>query len=97
MEKARKVLQSLKKEKLLVNLKKCTFLQTKLVYLVFVFSEEGLKMDFEKVKAILDWKTTKCMFDVRSFHGLVISYRKCIQNGKIFMWGTMDSPIILCN
>jgi hypothetical protein len=67
----RKVLQWLRKDKLLRNSKKCTFLKEELVYLGFVISNEGLKMDPEKVKAILDWPTPKCTFDVRSFHGLV--------------------------
>jgi hypothetical protein len=45
-----------------------------------VISNEGLKMDSEKVKAILEWKTPKCTFDVISFHGLEIFYKKLIQN-----------------
>jgi hypothetical protein len=76
----RKVLQWFKEEKLLINLKKCTFLKEELVYLGFVISNEGLKMDLEKVKSILDWPTPKCTFDVRRFHGLEIFYRKFIQN-----------------
>jgi hypothetical protein len=35
-------------------------------------------MDPEKVKDILDWPTTKCTFDVRSFHGLTSLYKKFI-------------------
>jgi hypothetical protein len=54
LEHVRKMLQQLREEKLLINLKKCTFLKEKLVYLRFVISKEGLKMDFEKVKAILE-------------------------------------------
>jgi len=33
--------------------------KTKLVYLGFVISGEGLKMDQEKVKAIINWPTPK--------------------------------------
>ena len=44
----------MKQENLLINLKKCTFLQNELVYLGFLISKEGLNMDPEKVKAIMD-------------------------------------------
>jgi hypothetical protein len=80
LEHVRKVLQWLREEKLLINLKKCTFLKEELVYLGFVISKEGLKMDPEKVKAILEWPTPQCTFDVRSFHGLESFYRKFIKN-----------------
>ena len=54
LEHIRQVLQRLKEEKLLINLKKCSFMQEEIVYLRFVISANGLKMDLEKVKAILE-------------------------------------------
>lgn len=75
----RYVLDRLRKEKLLVNIKKCTFMQKELVYLGFVISQEGLKMDPEKVRAILDWPIPKNTFEVISFHGLT-SFYKFIKN-----------------
>ena len=51
----RQVLEVLQKEKLYVNLKKCSFLQTEVVFLGFIVSEEGLKPDPEKIQAIKDW------------------------------------------
>ena len=45
-----KVFDKLSEEKLLINLKKCSFVNKKDVYLGFVVSIEGLKMDLEKVK-----------------------------------------------
>ena len=50
----RSVLERLREEKLLINLKKCIFAKKELVYLGFVVTFEGLKMDLEKVKAILE-------------------------------------------
>ena len=43
------VLRILQKEKLLINMKKCSFMKKELVYLGFVVSE-GLKMDPERYK-----------------------------------------------
>ena len=51
----RSVLERLREEKLLINLKKCSFAKREIVYLGFFVSSEGLKMDPEKVKSILEW------------------------------------------
>eukprot|EP00253_Pinus_taeda_P025892 PITA_25892 len=61
----RKVLEKLQQNKLLINLKKCTFLQRELIYLGFVIAENELKMDPEKVTAIVNWQSPKNLFEVR--------------------------------
>jgi hypothetical protein len=43
-------------------------------------TQEGLKMDDHKVKAILDWEPLKSVLTLRSFFGLVSHYRKFIKN-----------------
>eukprot|EP00253_Pinus_taeda_P033766 PITA_33766 len=60
-----KVLEKLQQNKLLINLKKCTFLQRELIYLGFVIAENELKMDPEKVTTIINWLSPKNLFEVR--------------------------------
>ena len=51
-----------------------------LLFLSYVVSSEGIKVDEEKVKAIREWPTPKNMSDVRSFHGLTTFYRRFIKH-----------------
>eukprot|EP01018_Ginkgo_biloba_P031861 Gb_04125 [translate_table: standard] len=99
MQHLRQVMSTLRQEKLYVNLAKCSFGQIELKYLGFIVSSEGLKMDQEKVKAIVEWPVPRNATEVRSFYGLPSFYRKFVKNfsmitvpmtkcikGKAFQW-----------
>jgi hypothetical protein len=58
------VMKRLQQEKLLINLKKSSFMKKELIYLRFVISSNELKMDPEKVKEIRDWPSPKNIFEV---------------------------------
>jgi hypothetical protein len=47
---------------LLINLKKCSFMQTELIYLGFVISANELNMDPEKVEVIRELAIAKECF-----------------------------------
>jgi hypothetical protein len=55
-------------------------MKTQLTYLGFVISSNKLEMDLEKVREIKEWISLRNIFDLRSFHGLTIFYRKFIRN-----------------
>jgi hypothetical protein len=53
------VMKRLHQEKLLINMKKSSFMRTELIYLGFVIFANELKMDLEKVNAIKNWPSPK--------------------------------------
>ena len=62
-----------------------------LLFLRYVVSSEGIKVDEEKVKAIREWPTPKNASDVRNFHGLATFYRRFIKH-----FSSIVAPITEC-
>jgi hypothetical protein len=85
------VMKRLQQEKLLINLKKSSFMKTKLIYLGFVISANELRMDPDKVEVIKNWPSPRNVFEVRIFHGLASFYRKFIRNFSGISAAMMDT------
>jgi len=75
----RVVLICLRENQMYGKLSKCSFFQKKAHYLGHIISGEGILVDLEKVKAIMDWLVPKSAHDVRSFMGLEGYYYKFVE------------------
>jgi hypothetical protein len=80
VEHLQKAFQRLKENKLYAKFEKCEFRVTEEDFLGHRITQEGLKMDDHKVKAILDWEPLKLVLALRSFLVLASYYRKFIKN-----------------
>jgi hypothetical protein len=69
-EHLRLVLQVLREHQLYAKFNKCEFFQKQIHYLGHVLSEEGVAVDPDKIRSIMEWPTPKDVSDIRSFMGL---------------------------
>ena len=60
----REVLAVLQANELYINLKKCSFLSNKLLFLGYVISVDRIHVDEDKVCAVREWPTLKTVIDV---------------------------------
>ena len=68
------VLQVLREHKLYAKFSKCEFFKDKIQYLGHAISKEGISMDPDKIRAIMEWHVPKDVWDVRSFMGITGYY-----------------------
>lgn len=78
-EHLRIVLGELRKHQLYAKFSKCEFWLRQVGFLGHILNQEGVAVDPEKVKAILDWKPPANVTDVRSFLGMAGYYRRFIE------------------
>ena len=70
----------LREHQLYAKLNKYNFFQTEVQYLGHVVSKEGVYVDPEKVRAIMEWAVPRNVDEVRSSMGLAGYYRRFIRN-----------------
>ncbi|KAK4689460.1 putative transposase, partial [Tremellales sp. Uapishka_1] len=83
-----KVLRRLRQYELYAKHDKCEFHTTRVGFLGFVVTPEGVSMDDEKVKAVREWPVPHSVRDVQSFLGFANFYRRFIEG-----FGTIAKPL----
>ena len=73
------VIKRLKENDLYVKPEKCKWKVRKMEFLGVVIGPEGIKMEKEKVKGVLEWPTPKCVKDIQKFLGLANYYCRFIE------------------
>jgi Reverse transcriptase (RNA-dependent DNA polymerase)/RNase H-like domain found in reverse transcriptase/Integrase zinc binding domain/Chromo (CHRromatin Organisation MOdifier) domain/gag-polyprotein putative aspartyl protease len=75
----RKVLKSLHEHELYVKLEKCEFHVQETKFLGFIISPDGVAMDPDRIKTIVDWPVPKSQYDIQVFLGFANFYRRFIE------------------
>ena len=73
------IIRRLEENDLYVKPEKCKWKVREVEFLGVVIRPEGIKMEKEKVKGILEWPTPKCVKDVQKFLGLANYYCQFIK------------------
>ena len=73
------VIKRLEGNNLYVKPEKCKWKVKEVEFLGVVIGPEGIKMEEEKIKGVLNWLTPKCVKDVQKFLGLANYYRRFIE------------------
>ena len=73
------VMGILDEQELYAKLSKCEFGMTEMLYLGHVIGANGVKMHWDKIKAIRDWPPSRNTTDMKSFIGLCTYYRRYVK------------------
>ncbi|ODM14395.1 hypothetical protein SI65_10230 [Aspergillus cristatus] len=74
------VLEKLRDAGLFAKLSKCEFAVSETKFLGIIVGQDGLRMDPDKVKTIVDWETPTCVTDVQAFIGFANFYWRFIKD-----------------
>ena len=73
------VIRRLEENNLYVKPEKCKWKVREVGFLGVVIRPEGIKMEEEKMKGVLEWLTPKCVKDIQKFLGLANYYHRFIE------------------
>ncbi len=76
----RKILQRLRETNIQANVNKCEFYTIETKFLKMIIDRDDIKMNFEKIKTIVEWDTSNHLKDVQTFLRFVNFYRRFIKN-----------------
>jgi len=77
------VIKRLEENDLYVKPEKCKWKVREVEFLGVIIGPEGIKIEKEKVKGVLEWPTLKCIKDVQKFLGLANYYCRFIEGFAI--------------
>ena len=84
-----KVLKLLEEKQLYAKTSKRSFGLKEVEYLGHIASHEGVNIDPNKIKAIMEWKIPKTLKNLIGFLGLIGYYHKFVNN-----YGRIETPLI---
>ena len=79
----RLVLQTLREKQLYAKFNKCEFWLNQVVFLGHIVLGEGIKVDPNKIEAVLNWEPPKNVLELRSFLSLAGYYRRFVEGFSI--------------
>jgi hypothetical protein len=76
----RKILQRLREANIQTDVDKCEFHIIETKFLEMIVNRDDIKMNFEKIRAIIEWNTSNHLKNVQAFLRFVNFYRRFIKN-----------------
>ena len=86
----KKVFERLQEHQLALAPEKCEWHMSKVNFLCYIISENGIEMDQEKIKTVLEWKEPTTVKEVQSFLGFANFYCRFIHEYSKFTRSLTD-------